>query len=96
MGADSRLIRNIFLTEGALISFTGALAGLLLGAGFCFVQLRFGVISMGMESSVMEDYPVRMMLKDFAATLFLVSIVTFLISARPAILAAKSPSLQSL
>ena len=96
MGADSRLIRNIFLTEGALISFTGALAGLLLGAGFCFVQLRFGVISMGMESSVMEDYPVRMMLKDFIATLFLVSIVTFLISARPAILAAKSPSLQSL
>lgn len=96
MGADGRLIRNIFLAEGALISFSGALIGLLLGAGFCLVQLRFGIISMGMESSVMEDYPVRMMLKDFVATLFLVSIITFLISARPAILAAKSPSLQSL
>jgi len=96
MGANSQLIRNIFLTEGALISFIGALTGLLLGAGFCFVQLQFGVISMGMESSVMEDYPVRMMLKDFVSTLFLVSVVTFLISARPAILAAKSPSLQSL
>jgi len=96
MGADGRLIRNIFLTEGALISFTGAVIGLLLGAGFCFIQLRFGVISMGMESSVMEDYPVRMMLRDFVATLFLVSIITFLISARPAILAAKSPTLQSL
>lgn len=96
MGADATLIRNIFLAEGALISFTGALIGLLLGAGFCIVQLRFGIISMGMESSVMEDYPVRMIFKDFVATLFLVSVITFLISARPAILAAKSPSLQSL
>jgi len=96
MGADAKLIRNIFLAEGALISFTGALIGLLLGAVFCIIQLRFGIISMGMESSVLEDYPVRMMLKDFVATLFLVFVITFLISARPAILAAKSPSLQSL
>lgn len=96
MGASGKLIRNIFLSEGALISFSGAFTGLLLGAVFCFVQLKFGIISMGMESSVTEDYPVKMMAKDFAATLFLVFVITFLISARPAVLAARSPSLQSL
>lgn len=96
MGADSTLIRTIFLAEGALISFSGAFFGLVLGAAFCYAQMKFGIISMGMESSVMEDYPVHMETKDFLATLFLVSIVTFLISARPAVLAAKSPSLQSL
>lgn len=96
MGADGRLIRGIFMAEGALISFSGALIGLLLGGMFCWFQMHFSLISMGMESSILEGYPIKMAFSDFLLTLFVVSIITFLISLRPAILASKQASIQSL
>jgi lipoprotein-releasing system permease protein len=89
MGATPSLIRNIFLTEGALIAALGAVSGLALGGVLCWIQMEFGLISMGMESAVSPGYPVDVNLVDFVATLFVVSIVTFLISIRPANLAAR-------
>lgn len=96
MGADRALIRGIFMAEGALISFSGALIGLLLGGLFCWFQMHFSLISMGMESSILEGYPIKLAFSDFLLTLFVVSIITFLISLRPAILASRQASIQSL
>jgi lipoprotein-releasing system permease protein len=96
MGASKKLIRNIFLAEGALISFTGAIAGLLLGGIFCWLQLHFGLVSMGMQSAVTESYPVKINLVDFLYTLAVVTVVTFLISSRPAVLAARYFSIEAL
>jgi lipoprotein-releasing system permease protein len=96
MGADQRLIRNIFLAEGALIAFTGALVGLVIGGLFCWLQLNFGIISMGMETSITQGYPIKISWIDFVATLGVVSVITFLISSRPAVLASRFVSPQQL
>jgi lipoprotein-releasing system permease protein len=96
MGASEGLIRRIFVTEGAIIAFSGALLGLVLGGIFCWLQLRFGIVSMGMETSVTEGYPIKVRPSDFISTLAVVSVLTFLISWRPAILASRSVSVRNL
>ncbi|WP_333818591.1 ABC transporter permease [Ohtaekwangia sp.] len=96
MGADQKLIRNIFLAEGALIAFIGTLIGLAIGGIFCWIQLNFGIISMGMESAIMQGYPIKVSWVDFAATLGVVTVITFLISSRPAVQAARFVSPEQL
>nr|MCU0399063.1 FtsX-like permease family protein [Cyclobacteriaceae bacterium] len=96
MGASEGVIRRIFVVEGAIIAFGGALTGLVLGGLFCWLQLTFGIISMGMETSVTEGYPIKVVPIDFLSTLAVVSILAFLISWRPAMLASKSVSVRNL
>lgn len=89
MGADTRQIRNVFIAEGGLIALLGACTGLALGGIFCWLQLNYGLISMGMETAVTQGYPVQVKLTDFFYTLIVVTIVTFLLSAYPAKLASR-------
>ena len=89
MGAGQHLIRKIFLTEGALISFIGASTGLVLGGVLCWMQDRFGWVGMGMENAVVANYPVKMNFLDFISTAGVVAVVTFLVSIYPASRAAK-------
>lgn len=96
MGANQKFIRNIFLTEGALIAIGGTFLGLVLGGFFCWLQMQYGVISMGMETSVTEGYPIKVIPADFIYTMAMVSVITFLASYRPSILAARSPAVQNL
>ena len=96
MGASENLIRKIFVVEGGMIAFGGAVLGLVLGGIFCWLQLNYGIISMGMETSVTEGYPIKVKVTDFISTLAVVSILTFLISWRPAILASRSVSVRNL
>jgi lipoprotein-releasing system permease protein len=96
MGADRPLIRNIFLAEGAIIAWLGAFSGLFLGAVFCWLQSEYSLISMGMETSVTEGYPVKAVPLDFLYTLLVVSVLTFAISWRPAVLASRFVSVQNL
>jgi lipoprotein-releasing system permease protein len=96
MGADRKLIRGIFISEGALISLLGTTAGLLLGGLLCWIQMEYGLVSMGMESSITEGYPIKPMLDDFLLTLGVVGIITFFISFRPAQLAARSAAVEHL
>jgi lipoprotein-releasing system permease protein len=96
MGANDTLIRKIFLAEGAMIACTGTLLGLILGGLLCWVQIEFGLISMGMETSVTDGYPIKVEWTDFTLTLLVVGIVTFLISLRPASLAVKTSSVRHL
>ena len=90
LGASGRLIKSIFWFEGTIISLTGAIIGLLLGFIVCSIQMTFGIISMGMETSVVSAYPVKMQLLDFLYTAICVIIITFLASYRPASIASKT------
>ncbi len=67
MGANKKLIKRIFLTEGLLISIIGAILGLTLGGILCWLQQRFGIISLGPGdgSFVIDAYPVQMQALDF-------------------------------
>lgn len=96
MGADKSLIKRIFVTEGALIAISGALIGLTVGGIFCWLQLQYGIISMGMQTSVTEGYPIKVIPSDFLYTLLVVFLITFLTSIRPAVLAARSAAVQNL
>jgi lipoprotein-releasing system permease protein len=96
MGANTGQIRNIFIAEGALIAFLGACIGLALGGFFCWLQLNYGVISMGMETSITQGYPVQVKITDFFYALLVVTIITFLISAYPAKLASGFAAVRNL
>ncbi len=89
LGANKKLIKSIFLTEGAIISFSGALLGLFLGLMVCLIQQYFGVVSMGMQTAVIDAYPVKMQLPDFLYTGLSIITITLFASYRPAIIASK-------
>ena len=60
MGAGNRLIKQIFLMEGWLISILGSISGLFLGTAISWIQQRFGVIKLtGSGSFIIDAYPVR-------------------------------------
>lgn len=59
LGADRKMIRNIFLYEGWLISALGAAVGLVAGMAICLVQEHFGILKMGSGTEyVVSAYPV--------------------------------------
>lgn len=96
VGASPRLIKRIFLSEGALIAFIGAALGLLIGGSICWLQDHFGLVGMGMENSIVTNYPVKLNPFDFLTTSSVIVAITFLISFYPATLAAKSFTTQEL
>lgn len=76
LGADIRDIRRIFHAEGVLIAFSGALAGLLLGALCCFLQQRYGLVKLSTSGSfIIDAYPVRMQAADFIWILLAVGVI---------------------
>lgn len=80
LGADNRLIIRIFLFEGRMISFLGAVLGILVGLLLCFLQQHFGIISLGSSSGsfVIDAYPVSIHLTDILLVFFTVLLVGFL------------------
>ncbi|MFD2246787.1 ABC transporter permease [Pontibacter ruber] len=88
MGATATTIRNIFLFEGALVAFIGAAYGLSMGMLVCNLQQTFGLVSMGMATSVVDSYPVKMEVEDFIMTGAAIIVITLLVSIRPALKAA--------
>jgi lipoprotein-releasing system permease protein len=89
IGADKKLIKSIFLTEGAIISFIGAFLGLFLGLAICLIQQNFGIVSMGMSTAVIDAYPVKVLFPDFLYTGLSIITITLLASYRPAIIATR-------
>ncbi len=78
LGANRFHIRNIFFTEGMMITLLGAVAGLVLGFLVCWVQQRFGLVKMNSGSTfVIEAYPVRMLVMDFVYVLGVVGFIGF-------------------
>ncbi|PTB95752.1 hypothetical protein C9994_10400 [Marivirga lumbricoides] len=90
MGASKQIIRKVFLVEGSIISFSGAIVGAALGLIICFLQQQYGLVSMGMASAVQEAYPVKMLLSDFIFTMGSIILITMLASFKPASVAVKS------
>jgi lipoprotein-releasing system permease protein len=65
LGANNRQIMRIFLVEGWLISFVGAIIGVGLGLLLCWIQQEYGIITLGTSGSFIVDaYPVSVHLSD--------------------------------
>ena len=96
MGATAGTIRKIFLMEGAIVAFSGAIIGLLAGMLICQLQQTFGLVSMGMETAIVDAYPVKMAADDFIFTGLAIIVITLLVSIRPANKAASNKMLKHL
>lgn len=96
MGAKNSLIRGIFLKQGALIAFSGAILGLILGLLLVGAQAEFGLISLGIASGVVDAYPVRIHWPDLGWISLAVVTITILASWRPAWIAAQVDPLEEL
>ncbi|MBO5252003.1 MAG: FtsX-like permease family protein [Bacteroidaceae bacterium] len=81
LGADNQTISRIFVFEGCLISFMGALVGIVLGLVLCYIQQEFGVISLGSGATagafVVDAYPVSVHWQDILLILGTVLAVGF-------------------
>ncbi|HWV30900.1 MAG TPA: FtsX-like permease family protein [Dyadobacter sp.] len=93
MGATQSLVRRIFLAEGAIVAFSGAIAGLLGGIVICWLQMRYGLVSMGMTTSLVDAYPVKLIWEDILYTGVIVVMITMVVSYIPARRAAEAGAL---
>jgi len=96
LGSGKSLVRSIFLHEGAIISFSGAIVGMLMGILLCLVQQHFGIISMGVDTSVIDAYPVEMKFNDFLFSSISIIFITLIFSSRPAFIASRSTVIDQL
>ena len=81
LGANDQLIRRIFLMEGWMISFVGAIVGIILGLLLCFIQQTFGILSLGGGSGagfVVDAYPVSVHWQDIVLIFITVVVVGLL------------------
>jgi lipoprotein-releasing system permease protein len=90
MGAANTFVYWIFLKEGAWVTFVGAALGLLAGCGIVLLQDYFGLVSMGMQTSVIDAYPVELRLFDVAIVVAVVVLISLAISHLPARRAAQT------
>ena len=82
MGARDRLLKNVFVLEGWMISLLGLAAGLVLGISFALIQQYTGLIKMP-GNFVVQAYPVILSWKDILATAAGVAAVGYLIALLP-------------
>lgn len=81
MGANRKIIFNIFFLEGLLISGKGILIGACVGYAVSFAQIQFGWISM--PNSGGEAFPIRISLADGFLILTLVAALSILFTYLP-------------
>ena len=82
MGADNNTIQKIFLFEGLLITFIGAIIGLVIGTIICLIQIKFKLVPFS-EGFVVSAYPVSLQFTDYIAVFASVLVVGFLSSWYP-------------
>jgi lipoprotein-releasing system permease protein len=60
LGAGDKLISRMFLLEGWMISFLGALGGIALGLSLCLAQQEFGLLRLNVSEGIylVDAYPV--------------------------------------
>ncbi len=89
LGAPESLVLRIFLSEGAIISFSGAILGLLIGVGVCWSQMQYGWLTMGMQYAIVDAYPVLLKASDVVVSLAGIILIAFSASIFPARKAVK-------
>lgn len=91
MGADLKLIKTIFITEGVLISLIGSITGLALGFVILYIQKSFGLLQLGGGDGafIISAYPVDLQLLDFIYVFGTVLVIGFLATMYPVLYLTK-------
>ena len=82
MGATTKLIRNIFVLEGWMISLSGLAAGMIAGIGLALLQQCLGIIKMP-GHFVVQAYPIILSWTDIAITAVGVAVIGYFIALLP-------------
>lgn len=80
LGADNRLVRSIFRTEGLLICALGAGIGVAIGVAATLAQQYFGWIELPADSFLTKSYPVEFRLGDLVVVVVAFAAIAFLLS----------------
>ena len=91
MGAPDKLIRNIFLHEGILLTLVGMGAGFALALFLYFLQKQFGIVPS--PGFIVESYPILMKFWDFVVVAGIVLVVGMIASIGPSLKAASIPAI---
>ncbi len=84
LGADTFLVRRIFLYEGFLINGLGAVIGVVFGLVICAIQEQFGLLKLGTGTEyVIAAYPVSVEVLDIVVVLVVVVLLGWLTSYLP-------------
>ena len=84
IGARLKIIRNVFLLEGWLISVFGASLGLTMGGLISWLQQRYGLLEFPSSGNfIINSYPAELRFFDFGITFLSVIIVGFFIAYFP-------------
>ena len=78
MGADSSMIRKIFLSEGLLLAIIGNGAGIVLSLLLYWLQVNYKMVPLQGATFLIDYYPVKLVLGDFllvSATVFVIGIL---------------------
>ena len=77
LGASNKQISQIFMFEGRMIAVAGAVLGIALGLLLCWLQIRFGIVSLGKSSGsfVVDAYPVSVHASDIILVFVTVLVV---------------------
>lgn len=89
LGADSSMIRKIFLSEGILLALSGGIIGMVMAFFICLLQKWFGIVKIQGKGLLLESYPVEMQPMDFVLVFLTVATIAFLASFWPAMRAAR-------
>lgn len=88
-GTPANTIRQIFLLLGLLLAGFGAFFGMGFGLLVCYLQQAYGLVSLGMETTIIQSYPVEVEWFDFVKIGLLVTAITLLSTITPAFKASK-------
>lgn len=88
MGANDKLIKQVFLLEGWLISILGIIIGTVLGLLICFIQIKYGTVTMP-GNFIIDAYPVVVKASDVVLTVCGVAIIGYLAAKLPLLIIKK-------
>ncbi len=84
LGATEKMIQQIFLLEGWLISIVGAVAGLIIGVTLCLLQQYFGFIKLSDSANenafIVNAYPVQVEMPDILLILATILLIGLLVA----------------
>lgn len=91
LGTGNVLIQKIFLSEGLLLATVGGGLGVLLAALICWLQVHYKLVKLQGSSFLIDHYPVKMVIGDFALVLCTVLTVAWIASWFPSRKASLQP-----
>lgn len=85
MGANDKLITQIFRIQGWLISMSGAIVGIIIGVTLSLIQEHFGILKLSQDPSmfITAAYPIKVELSDIAIIFVVVCSISSLIVLYP-------------